>query len=123
MRTLFARLAFMVGLLTSGQAAAAELLMFTTDGCFYCEKWAEEVSPAYLNSTEQRFAPLRYVELYGQRPSQYKFVRGVAHTPTFVVVHDGKEYGRLVGYTSDHFFWPQLQKILMRLPKDARRLN
>ena len=37
-------------------------------------------------------------------------------TPTFVLVEDGKEIGRIEGYPGEDFFWPMLGALLDRLP-------
>jgi hypothetical protein len=40
-------------------------------------------------------------------------------TPTFVLVHEGEEVGRLRGYPGDEFFWGLLGGMLERLPARA----
>ena len=40
-------------------------------------------------------------------------------TPTFVLVHEGEEVGRLRGYPGDQFFWGLLGGMLERLPAQA----
>ncbi|MBA4335306.1 MAG: transcriptional regulator, partial [Methylobacterium sp.] len=54
----------MLALLCAGLvpvAAAAELVMFTRDGCPWCARFEREVAPAYHLTEEGRLAPLRRV--------------------------------------------------------------
>ena len=40
----------------------------------------------------------------------------IRYTPTFVLIEDGKEIGRIEGYPGDEFFWVRLENLLERLP-------
>lgn len=93
-------------------AVAAELVMFEQPGCAYCLRWDREVAPAYEKSEEGRKAPLRRVNLRGGMPAGVKFVSPVRFTPTFVLVHDGREIGRITGYIDNAMFWGLLTKLL-----------
>ena len=42
--------------------------------------------------------------------------RGVIYTPTFVLIDDGREIARLIGYPGEDFFWPILADHLAKLP-------
>ena len=93
----------------------AELLMFDDPGCPYCRKWHSEVGPAYRNSPEGRVAPLRVVQARAGRPEGVTLASPVRLTPTFVLVQDGREVGRLDGYGGADFFWGQLEPLLKKL--------
>ncbi len=41
-------------------------------------------------------------------------------TPTFVLIEDGKEYGRIRGYPGDQFFWFRIDELLSKLPKSVQ---
>lgn len=92
-------------------AAAIELVMVEQEGCVWCERWNEEIGPAYPNTTEGKFAPLRRVDLYSM-PTDLAVVRRVNFTPTFLVVEDGRELARMEGYPGPDFFWPLLARML-----------
>lgn len=98
------------------QAKAAELVMFEEAGCNWCERWNREIGVLYANTAEGRLAPLRRVSLGAARPADLANISSVTFTPTFVVMEGGKEYGRMVGYPGENFFWPMLKSILSRLP-------
>ena len=96
-------------------AGPTELIMFEADGCSWCERWNEEIGVLYDKTDEARVAPLRRVDLDDERPADLTFVRGVVFTPTFVVIRDGREIGRIVGYPGEEFFWPLLGDVLKKL--------
>ena len=45
-------------------------------------------------------------------PDDIDFASRPVFTPTFVLVEDGKELGRMEGYAGDEFFWFVLGKLL-----------
>ena len=90
------------------------LVMFDSPACEYCELWEEEIGVVYDKTPEGRFAPLR--RLTKDRPdSGAGNLRAIVYTPTFVVVKDGREIGRITGYPGEDFFWPMLADILKRV--------
>lgn len=94
-------------------ALAVELVMVEQPGCTYCERWDAEIAPAYPNTEQGRFAPLRRVQLRAM-PPDLTVTRRVSFTPTFLVVDDGHEIARLEGYPGEDFFWPVLADLLRR---------
>ena len=80
-------------------AAAAELVMVERDGCVYCAAWNAEIAPAYPNTAEGRFAPLRRVNVR-DLPAGLRLARRVLFTPTFLLVDNGKELARMEGYAA-----------------------
>ena len=99
-------------------AAAAELVMVEQPGCPWCARWDAEIAPAYPLTPEGQAAPLRRVPL-GNLPDDLAFAASVRVTPTFVLIEDGVEIGRLEGYPGADFFWPLLSQMLDRLPEAA----
>lgn len=94
-----------------------ELIMFDEAGCPWCRRWDEEVGPAYPRSEEGRRAPLRRIHISEARRSGIKLVTAVTVTPTFVLVDDGAEIGRITGYPGADFFWGMLDGLMDRLPR------
>lgn len=92
-----------------------ELIMFDDPGCGYCRQWHREVGPAYRNSPEGKRAPLRVVMIRDRRPEGITLKSAVRATPTFVLVQDGREVGRLTGYGGADFFWSMLAVELKKL--------
>jgi len=96
----------------AGQAFALELVMVEQKGCHYCEKWHDEIGPIYDKTDEGRFAPLRTVDIREGAPEGVSFVRPAVFTPTFVLIEDKVEIGRIEGYPGEDFFWGLLEMML-----------
>ncbi|MDD9877088.1 MAG: hypothetical protein OXR84_06570 [Magnetovibrio sp.] len=94
--------------------AAAELLMFESPICEWCEVWDEELGAVYAKTPEGRRAPLRRVDIYDPLPADLKDLKPVRFTPTFVLMDRGREVGRILGYPGEDFFWSQLDILLKR---------
>lgn len=99
----------------AGVALSAELVMVEQAGCHWCAQWNEEIAPIYPNTEEARRAPLRRVDLR-DLPDDIAFTTPPVFTPTFVLVEEGRELGRIEGYPGAHFFWPLLEALLDRHP-------
>jgi len=102
----------------SQPVAAAQLIMFEEAGCIWCAAWQREIGGIYPRTEEGQQAPLRRIDKADERPADLRAIQAIHFTPTFVLVEDGEEIGRIVGYPGEHFFWPMLQDLLDRL--DAR---
>lgn len=97
-------------------AAAAELVMMVQPGCVWCAQFDREIAPAWPKTDEGRRAPLRRVDISEPWPDDLKDIAKERFTPTFVLVEDGKEVGRLRGYPGDEFFWYRIGELLAQLP-------
>jgi hypothetical protein len=112
----FCVLLMVVGLVANAASLrAAELLMFEDSYCSWCRRWHVEVGPSYPTTTEGQRAPLRRMHIADQDIAGVTLERPIRATPTFVVVENGREVGRIVGYPGDYFF-PKLDELLERLP-------
>ena len=100
-------------------AFAAELVMFEAAGCPWCQRWDREVGVSYSKSEEAKTLPLRRVDVGAAATSGIILATPVRYTPTFVVVDDGREVGRITGYQSNDTFWGLLGVLAARL-KPAR---
>lgn len=110
----------LAGLLASvAGSVAAELLMFDDPGCVWCRRWHAEIGPGYARSPEGQQAPLRRIHIRDQANAGVALARPVNATPTFVLVDDGREVGRIAGYAGRDFFYPMLEELLRRLPLPA----
>ncbi len=98
-------------------ATAAELLMLEQAGCAWCARFNKEIAPIYAKTEEGRLAPLRRVDIHAPWPDDLAGILPERFTPTFVLVEDGREIGRMRGYAGDEFFWVLLQELLEKLPQ------
>ncbi len=96
-------------------AQSAELVMFERAGCPWCARWDAEVAPAYTKTAEGQRAPLRRHNLDKGQPTDVTLERPVRYTPTFVLVDNGKEVGRITGYIDNAMFWGTLMPMIAKL--------
>ncbi len=89
-----------------------ELVMVEQDGCAYCARWNAEIAEIYPKTPEGAYAPLRRVDLRAPMPEDLSFKGPVIFTPTFILVEDGMEQGRIEGYAGDELFWTMLTMVL-----------
>ena len=106
--------------LLAGQTAAGglELLMFEQPGCIYCARWHEEVGPEYPITDEGKAAPLRQLQLRDRLPADIEIVSQPVFTPTFILIENGAEVGRIEGYPGEDFFWPLLSQLIAATADD-----
>ncbi|MEJ1161996.1 hypothetical protein [Prosthecomicrobium sp. N25] len=100
-------------LLAGAEARAAELLMVERTGCAWCERWRAQVGPVYPKTDEGRTAPLRRADL-DRMPEDLSLAGPVVFTPTFILVDDGREIGRITGYADESMFWGLLGSLLRK---------
>lgn len=98
-----------------GEAVASgkrvQLIMVDDPTCRYCRMWNEAVGVGYAKSPEGRIAPLKRVRR-GAR--ELTGLERVVYTPTFIVMRDGEEAGRISGYSGPDYFYEDLREILQR---------
>lgn len=95
-------------------ASALEVLMFGKTGCVWCTRFEREVGQSYTSTEEARDAPLLRADIRDQRTVGVDLEEPVIYTPTFVIVDDGLEIGRITGYQNESEFFASLDDILMR---------
>lgn len=111
--------AFLLGIFLSAGPALAEtrLLMLDEAGCPWCAAWDEEVGDAYHKTEEGRRAPLLRTSIHEPLPEGVVLERRAHYTPTFVLLDDGREVGRIEGYPGEDFFYSRLDGLLGRLDR------
>lgn len=112
---LFAAVALAVPAALSAPADAAELAVFNSAHCPYCVAWEREIGRGYATTEEGQVAPVRRLDIDTRRPADLGKIREVDVTPTFVLVDQGHEVGRIVGYDGKQRFWADMRKLLNRL--------
>lgn len=112
---LLALIVFALPVLSQGHAKAAELVMFESEGCEWCEAWDEEIGVVYRKTREAKIIPLRRVDMDSDIPADLSHLDGLMYTPTFVVMKDGREVGRIIGYPGEDFFWQLLNEIIEKI--------
>lgn len=100
---------------SSTPAEAAELLMFEQKACPFCEAFNREIAPDYPKSVAGGRAPLRHVDIWESRTGGVEGLDPAVFTPTFVLVDDGKEVGRLMGYPGRRYFYAEIEELIARM--------
>ena len=96
-------------------ARAAELVMFESAGCIYCQRWERDVGRLYDKTAEAKILPLRRIDISRQSVSGVTLSEPVHYTPTFVVVDQGREVGRIEGFINDGSFWGLLDELATKI--------
>lgn len=115
-------LSLLIGVAQWSPAVAAksvELLMFEEQGCPWCRRWHADVGIAYPNTPEGQRLPLRRLDIHGPKPDGISLATPVRATPTFVLIENGREIGRITGYPGADFFWGLLNGLLAKLETGA----
>lgn len=107
-------------LLSFGPAQAAELLMLEQPGCVWCARFDAEIAPAWPKTTEGRIAPLRRIDITRSWPADLAHIQKERFTPTFVLLDNGREIGRMRGYVGDEFFWYRIGELIAQLPEPPK---
>lgn len=87
------------------------LLMVDEPSCGYCRKWLKDVGATYNGTPPGRIAPL-VRRTMGDR--SLATIPRLQYTPTFVLLRDGREVERMVGYGGPEEFWEGLAGMLAR---------
>jgi glutaredoxin len=117
--------AFTLSGLLSLPAFAAELVMYTRSGCPFCARFEREAAPVYAGTREGKAAALRRIELPAGGVRGDGLREPVIATPTFVLVDNRREIGRITGYLNDDMFWGLLGRLVavIEAPDQAQRSN
>ena len=103
---------FVLTALCVTSASALELVMFRRAGCPWCAAWDREVGPIYPKTEIGRRAPIRFVDLDSSGTLNAMLKSPVRFTPTFVLLDEEREIGRIEGYPGADFFWGLLENLV-----------
>ena len=106
------RLSALFWLIAAPVFAEMQLVMVEEPGCVWCARWNTEIGPIYPKTALGETAPLRRIDIHAPVPAELDLKRGLSFTPTFILVDDGREIGRLEGYPGEDFFWGLMEKMV-----------
>ena len=90
-----------------------KLLYFYTDTCAYCKAWENEIANIYLKTELEDEYKLSFIDFFSNVDlEKYGISKIVKVTPTFIVVKDKIEVGRIEGYNGQELFWWQVDEIV-----------
>lgn len=98
----------------AASVADTKLLMLEQPACEWCELWDAEVGVIYAKTAEGKRAPLMRADIFDPLPEGIELSRRAQFTPTFILLRDGAEIGRIEGYPGEDFFYGMSQQLLSR---------
>jgi hypothetical protein len=99
----------------SARAPAVEVLVFEHPDCVYCRVFRRDVLPRYHDAIGASAAPLRFVDIATSDTDSLGLKARLDTLPTAVVMREGREVDRIVGYWGPSNFFKLLSYILMRI--------
>ncbi|MGB0959826.1 MAG: hypothetical protein ACPGVK_06195 [Halocynthiibacter sp.] len=97
------------------------LMMFDRDGCPSCIEWKNTLGPIYPKTYEGRVAPLEITDIEGKVPENLTLKTRPFYSPTFILLDDGIEVGRIEGYPGEDWFWGLLGAMIKKLPDEKQK--
>ena len=91
---------------------AMELVVLEAPGCIYCGLFRRDVLPSYQASGRAKEMPIRFVDINDAAADALGLDSPVDIVPTFVVLKNNHEVGRIPGYTGPEFFFHTINHLL-----------
>jgi hypothetical protein len=110
--------AIAAAILAPSPLCAAELIVVERTNCPVCIRWNREIAEIYPKTPEGMRAPLHRIDIADT--SLLGLAAPVDFTPTFLLVNEGHEIGRITGYQNDDMFWGLFNHLVVRLDQLGR---
>jgi thioredoxin-related protein len=91
-----------------------ELLVFEHADCTYCRVFRRDVLPKYRASAPGASVPLRFVDIEKSDTSALGLKSRIHVVPTVVLMKQGSEVDRIVGYWGPDNFFKLLAQMLIK---------
>lgn len=91
---------------------AMELVVLEAPGCTYCGLFRRDVLPSYEASDRAKEMPIRFVDINDEAADALGLDGPIDVVPTFVVLKNNHEVGRIPGYTGPEFFFHTINSLL-----------
>jgi thioredoxin-related protein len=96
------------------RGSGVELLVFEHPDCLYCRVFRRDVVPQYQEGTQAQRAPMRFIDLQKSSTDGLGLNAHISTVPTAVLVKNGREVDRIVGYWSPDNFFKMLAYMLTK---------
>jgi thioredoxin-related protein len=93
-------------------AETMELVVMEAPGCVYCTLFRRDVLPSYTASQQAKDLPIRFVDLNDEAANALGLDGPIDVVPTFVVMKNNHEVGRIPGYMGPEFFFHSINHII-----------
>lgn len=97
---------------TGSVASDLRLVMFTSKDCPVCQAWERQIGSVYKKSFYQVSLPLTRVNFSADTSDLMSLQEPISGTPTFVILKNGEEVGRILGFNDKEIFWWELSSFL-----------
>jgi thioredoxin family protein len=94
---------------------ALEVLVFEHPDCVYCRVFRRDVLPKYSQTVRGIAAPLRFIDIAKDDTASLGLNSRIDTVPTAVVMRNGREVDRIVGYWGPSGFFQLLSHILAKM--------
>ena len=98
------------------QASNIELVVMEAPGCIYCTVFRRDVLPAYQASERAKDVPIRFLDVNDAAVNALGLDEPVNIVPTFVVLKDNREVGRVPGYVGPEAFFHTINYLMSTAP-------
>ena len=96
-------------------SATLELLVFEHEDCVYCRYFRRDIAPRYRRATPAgAVVPLRFVDIAKSDTASLHLKARIDTVPTVVLMKNGNEVDRIVGYWGPDNFFKLLAHILVK---------
>ena len=88
------------------------MLMITDKNCLYCIIWEKQIGKIYPKTDIAKKFPLQRIEVKNFINYKKYDLKKTNITPTFILIKNANEEGRIEGYTNPEMFWWQVDEII-----------
>ena len=89
-----------------------QLVVLEAPGCTYCDIFRRDVLPSYEASQQAKDMPVRFIDVNDLTKTQIELQSQIDILPTFVIVKDNVEIGRIPGYMGPEDFFHSINYLL-----------
>ena len=89
-----------------------QLVMMQAPGCIYCTIFRRDVLPSYEVSERGKDLPVRFIDVNDIAKAGIELQSPIDILPTFVIVKDNHELGRIPGYMGPEDFFHSINYLL-----------
>lgn len=89
-----------------------ELVVMEAPGCIYCTLFRRDVLPSYAASERAKDVPVRFVDINDESADALGLEGPVDVVPTFIVLRNNHEIGRIPGYLGPEFFFHSINYLI-----------
>lgn len=94
------------------KGAQLELVVIEAPGCDYCDVFRRDVLPTYQASEQAKDVPIRFIDINDEAASEVGLNSPVNVVPTFVVLKNNREIGRIPGYTGPDVLFQAIKHLV-----------